>query len=169
MALPGVPQTFAIEDAKAMTEKLWWEIETFRDEQNLEHKLWRAFNCAVTAWHIIDWLWKERRRDDRWKVGKLEKFQETMERRSRELRLCRFIANASKHGGVDRKPDPTIQVTVKAKDMPPSSDEVDDSRDWEIVISDRRGEQDALQVFYKVQSFLDHEVRALPPNASQAE
>jgi hypothetical protein len=61
MALPGVPQTFAVENAQDMSEKLWWEIEAYRDEPDLQPKLWRAFNCAVTAWHISDWLWKERR------------------------------------------------------------------------------------------------------------
>src|SRR5690242_6134735 len=47
--------------ARDMVEKLWWEIEGFRDERAF--KLWRAFNCAVTTWHLTDWLWKGRKAD----------------------------------------------------------------------------------------------------------
>src|SRR4029077_9030324 len=45
-------QTFAVENALDMSNKLMWEIEAYRDEPELTPKLWRAFNCAVTAWHI---------------------------------------------------------------------------------------------------------------------
>jgi hypothetical protein len=55
MAIPGVPQTFAVENASGMIEKLNWEIEGFAHEQDIQQKLWRGFNCAVTAWHITDW------------------------------------------------------------------------------------------------------------------
>jgi hypothetical protein len=159
MALPGVPQTFAVENAQDRSEKLWWEIEAYRDEPDLQPKLWRAFNCAVTAWHISDWLWKERR-DAGLDVGDLLKFQNTMQNRSRELRLCKHIATASKHRGVDRRRDPTIRVIVRSKDTAggTSSAEIDHSQHWEIMISDQSGESDALEVFFKAQQFWDAEI-----------
>jgi hypothetical protein len=49
MGLPGVPQTFPFGNARDMAEKLCWEIEVYRDETDLQPKLGRAFNCAVTA------------------------------------------------------------------------------------------------------------------------
>ena len=86
MALAGVPQTFAFESARDMAEKLDWEIELYRREEDLQPKLWRAFNVAVTAWHISDWIWKKRKEAGK-SVGKIEKFQEDVQRRSRALNL----------------------------------------------------------------------------------
>jgi hypothetical protein len=159
MALPSVPQTFAVEDAKDMVEKLWWEIESFRDEVNLEHKLWRAFNCAVTAWHITDWLWNEVC-GDAGVSRDLAQFQTAVQDRCREVRLCRHIANASKHGGVDRGYDPEIEVIVEAKDEPVPFEEVGHSQHWEIIISDHGSKTDALVLFYRVYQFWNHEVLA---------
>ena len=118
----------------------------------LQPKQWRAFNCAVTAWHIADWLWRDLRADGR-DVGK-KQFQNAAQERCRELKLCRHIANASKHRGLDWGSDPGIQVIVRAKDTPASSsEEINRSRHWEVLISDHGSECDALAVFYKVQEF----------------
>jgi len=161
MALPGIPQTFAIESAQDMAEKLNWEVEAYREEADLQPKLWRAFNCAVTAWHISDWLWKERQAANL-PVSEVSMFQAKMQAQSRYLRMCKHIATASKHSGVDRRPDPTIQVIVRAKgdheDLTIS--ETDHTRHWEIIISDAIGEADALEVFLGAQQFWDHEIRA---------
>ena len=160
MALPGIPQTFAVENALDMSNKLMWEIEAYRDEPELTPKLWRAFNCAVTAWHISDWLWKERR-DEGLDVGSLSRFQKTMQARSGALRLCKHIATASKHGGVDRSPDLSIRVTIRAKNSAEelSFAEIDRSQHWEITICDHSGESDAIQVFWKALEFWDAEIR----------
>jgi hypothetical protein len=107
MALPGVPQTFAIEDARDMADKLYWEIREYDAEIELEKKLWRGFNCAVTAWHITDWLWRECDEEQT-----LAEFQQEMIQKCPALLSCRYIANASKHGGVDRNPIDSIQVIV---------------------------------------------------------
>ena len=159
MAIPGVPQTFAVETAQDMSEKLWWEIEAYRGEPDLQPKLWRAFNCAVTAWHISDWLFKQRQTEGV-EVGTLIDLQNDVQRRSRALKLCKHIATASKHGGVDRRFDPTIRVIVAAKITAEKVpfEEIDRSQHWEIAISDGDGETDALQVFYKAYEFWDREI-----------
>ena len=162
MALPGVPQTFAIESARDLTDKLWWSIEEYRTEPELQPKLWRAYDCAVTAWHISDWIWRERS-EAGLDVGTVTAFQNSLQAQSRVLRLCKYIATASKHAGVDRKQDPTIEVTVTPK---PSNVEVessnfslvDRSQDWDIIISDSHGTMDALAVFYAAQTFWEAEV-----------
>ena len=165
MALPGIPQAFAVEDAKELTQKLWWEIEAYRDEPSLQSKLWRAFNCAVTAWCITDWVWKEQHKA---KGMKEDDWQKLAQSRCLELRLCKYIANASKHGGVDRSPDSTINVIVRATDAPASSsDDVSHSSHWEIMVSNNSGDQDALKVFYKVHDFWMSQVYAVPPETSQ--
>jgi hypothetical protein len=85
-----------------------------------------------------------------------------MQDRSRELRLCKHIATASKHSGVDRWPNLTIKVIVRAKDTPEEIPfpQIGHSQDWEIIIVDERGECDALTVFYKAQAFWEAELHA---------
>src|SRR6202035_152627 len=58
--LPGEPQTFAFRNSLDMLAKLRWEIDGLRTESG--HPGWqevayRAFNCAITAWSLADWLW----------------------------------------------------------------------------------------------------------------
>jgi hypothetical protein len=165
MALPGVPQTFAIEDTRDMVNKLYWEIEGFRDEPELEKKLWRAFNCAVTAWHITDWLWRERAQD----AQTLAALQATMIERCRALLPCRHIANASKHGGVDRNPDDSITVRVEGSDddlgeWPQAILESLKSHHWKIMIGTPDGEIDAFVLFDRVRQFWDEILGESPPS-----
>ena len=50
---------FALGTPADLLEKLSREIERFRqDEQNQSD---HAFNFAVTAWHITDWVYKDTR------------------------------------------------------------------------------------------------------------
>jgi hypothetical protein len=156
MALVGVPQTFAVEGSRDLVNKLWWEIEEYRDEAELEKKLWRAFNCAVTAWHICDWLWRERTADRKEQRG-LAAFQTAMKEKCRHLNFCRHIATASKHGGVDRHFDDSINVVVRATRDPLEGAFSDSlkSKHWEIIVTDQHLSYDALEVFYVVQSFWD--------------
>lgn len=155
MALPGVPQTFAVEDARDMVDKLYWEIEEYNNETNLPKKLWRGYNCAVTAWHITDWLWREAKGEQT-----LSEFQAAMIKKCPDLLPCRYIANALKHGGVDRNQNDSIQVVVRATeaelgDCPQAILESQKSKHWEIVIIRPDGETDALRIFYSVQTYWD--------------
>lgn len=155
MALPGVPQTFAIEDAADMVNKLAWEIDGLRDEPEIERKLWRAFNCAVTAWHVTDWLWRERGEGHTLSV-----FQAGLIERCPALLACRYITNASKHGGVDRNPNDTITVRVEASDddlgdWPQAILQSTRSHHWSLVIRTPEGEVDALVLFDRVRQFWD--------------
>jgi hypothetical protein len=62
-------------------------------------------NCAVTVWHLCDWLWLHHIAGDhairtRLNVNSLREFQDWACSQQRELRICDIVANASKHGGV---------------------------------------------------------------------
>jgi hypothetical protein len=156
MALPGVPQTFAIENAREMADKLDWEIEKYDNEIDQQKKLWRGFNCAVTAWHIIDWLWREQKEKGE---PKLRNFRTERKKECWALLPCQYIANASKHSGVDRNKNDSIKVVVRPKgtdlgDWPQAILESQKSAHWEIVIITPQGETDALQIFRIVHQYL---------------
>jgi hypothetical protein len=143
-----------------MAQKLDWETDLYRRERDLQPKLWRAFNVAVTAWHMSDWVFIERR-DAGVLSGQVQDFQIDVQARCRALRLCKHVATASKHYRVERKPDPSIKVIVQANETPIADDmsDVDDARHWDIVILDDTGPTDALAVFYAAQAFWDAEIR----------
>ena len=163
MALLGVAQTFAVESSSDMVEKLWWEIEGYSSEIKLQPKLWRAFNCAVTSWQISDWLWKERKSAGL-VATQLQQFQAALLEQSRVLRMCKHLANASKHGGVDRAFDKSINVQVCANEPlgEVRFEDIGQAKHWKIIVTDADGKQDALDVFQQAYTFWQNELMANP-------
>jgi hypothetical protein len=100
--MPGAPQVFAIQNSRDMLKKLRWEIDELRGDSG--HPGWqgvayRAFNCAVTAWTLTDWLWAEV--SDHHKHAnfgsRLKNFQSVCRRNSTDLDICESLANSGKH------------------------------------------------------------------------
>lgn len=58
----------------------------------------QLFNFAITAWHVVDWIWKT---DPSiivgWSGTKFIDFQTELKTRCRGLALCQDLANGSKH------------------------------------------------------------------------
>src|SRR5207253_11541 len=80
---------------------------------------YHAFNCAVTAWHMTDWIWQTATAEDRaYLLSKLAApatgksnfgaFTGELVKRHRVLHICRQIATGSKHKIVERNPDPDV-------------------------------------------------------------
>lgn len=117
-------KAFELRDARDMLEKLQWELNNLFSRQRHDIKVCRyhAFNCAVTAWHVTDWLWEEissspelrARVHDRIgiPVNNCKDFQRYVRNDCRALKLCHQIANGSKHCKVTHKPDPTISALI---------------------------------------------------------
>jgi hypothetical protein len=87
-------------------------MSVWEDNQADNVPLFHAFNTAITAWHIIDWLWQYDCATRRKLAIKfqfvfectptgikraLEKFQDAVVLHCDELKVCREIANGSKH------------------------------------------------------------------------
>ena len=115
-------KAFELSDSRHMLEKLRWEMNNldFRQQHDIAACQYHSFNCAVTAWHVTDWLWhdisSELRNKLRDKKGKPLKeckdFQEYVREACPALRLCHQIANGSKHCLLERRPDPTISTII---------------------------------------------------------
>jgi hypothetical protein len=114
-----IENVFAMSEPQHMLSKLLWEIDglmqsqsVWVDNETFPTPIFRAWNAAVTAWHISDWLWASNAQT-RAKMATvhgfvyeetatgirrgLEKFQEAVAIRERSLFICREIANGSKH------------------------------------------------------------------------
>lgn len=127
MALPSREQTFAFENCRELVQKLSREIDRYRevagsDEEDDWDALIRvvdqlkdsAFNAAVTAWHLCDWVFNDMTAEQRAKFGfkKLGDLQNHARQNCRALHLCRQAATASKHWTVEQHADPDVQVVV---------------------------------------------------------
>ena len=105
-------------------EKLRWELNNLfcRQRYDIAVCSYHAFNCAVTAWHVTDWLWQDissslelktkmqEKNMNSW--TKCEEFQHYVRENCRALRLCYQIATGSKHCLMERKPDSTISAVI---------------------------------------------------------
>ena len=116
---------FAMATPHHLLLKLSWEIKQLRLSMQSERHLtdthapaYHAFNCAVTCWHLTDWVWEssdEERRQlissqlDEVKIKAIEEFQAAVRTKHRSLYICWQIANGSKHFRL-RKTDPAIKT-----------------------------------------------------------
>jgi len=129
----GPTSVFALATPQHMLTKLGWEIHQLRESQSprSDDFVWpltpayHAYNCAVTAWHLVDWTWCTSGRELREQIGLkyhfdvpnserrgLEQFADSVARDCRALHLCRVIANGSKHMKVG-KPDHGVKTQIK--------------------------------------------------------
>jgi hypothetical protein len=100
MAFPGRPQTFALENCRDLLNKLKREIERFSAAgNNIETRKDFAFNAAVTAWHLCDWVFEDMTEAhcDKFNIHSRKQMQDYARTQCRALHLCRQVATASKH------------------------------------------------------------------------
>lgn len=113
MPLLGREQTFALGNCHDLLAKLDRELDRYRgvtgrDESEPQALLDlvdrlkdNAFNAAVTAWHLCDWVFEDMTPEQRQKLGfnALSDLQAHVRTNCRALYLCRYVATASKHWG----------------------------------------------------------------------
>ena len=123
------PNAFSLSMPTHMLFKLHWEIANLKRAVKQSDALdaWRApafhaYNCAVTAWHCADWTWEfpdDAGRHDLAETfefelsksakGNADRFFEVVCKQSREIYICRQIANGSKHMKL-RTSDKSVRV-----------------------------------------------------------
>jgi hypothetical protein len=128
MPLPSRDQTFAFANCRELLEKLDRETDRYRDvagrDEDEPEALFNmvnqlkdsAFNAAVTAWHLCDWVFNDMTAEQRRSLNfnTLTDLQNYAKKNCRSLHLCRQAATASKHWIVDKYPDPNVEVVVTA-------------------------------------------------------
>jgi hypothetical protein len=104
-----VQTIFELRDSRDLLEKLRWELQNLfcRQRHDVAVCQYHTFNCAVTAWHITDWLWRdlppqlkgELRNASGELLREFKDFQEYVREACPALKLCNQVANGSKHSG----------------------------------------------------------------------
>lgn len=114
-----ISTVFGMDHPQHMWTKLAWELNglidsmsVWKDNEAAPEPLFHAFNTAVTAWHMTDWLWQYDCATRKKLATKfqfvfectptgikrgLEKLQDAVVLHCDELKVCREIANGSKH------------------------------------------------------------------------
>ena len=115
-----------LHSAEDLLRKLRWEmgemehkIDQVRDD---EVGAYHAFNAAVTAWHICDWVWETAPLELRARFQHdspepsaqgVRLLQALVCDQCRELYICRQLATGAKHFRVDRFNDPGVTASLQ--------------------------------------------------------
>jgi hypothetical protein len=123
--LPPKPHyAWTIKTSRDLLDKAIRDLDRFRraHESGDRYQVDHAINCAITLWHVHDWLWQERTAE--WQAQGLvdqpafQKWLESKDGRDR-LALCRRLANGSKHFA-PRKSRVDANTYVSERDVPDS-------------------------------------------------
>ena len=119
MAFPSRPHTFALENCRNLLDKLKREIARLNGAASDDFDTHNdsAFNAAVTAWHLCDWVFADMTADqrDELKIHSVEEMREHARKQCRALHLCRQVATASKHWRVERYPDSKVKAITQRR------------------------------------------------------
>jgi hypothetical protein len=178
-----IPNVFALNEPQHMVSKLYFEIMKLMDSLSIwtERKefpepLFIAFNTAVTAWHITDWLWESRESTralmkkrfkfdyNEWSFrGRntgFDRFQKAIVKECRPLYICREIANASKHMR-RRKSDTNIKAVAQ---WHPGIENFGHAKVGDLVMSlnifDGEVQHDAQKLFIDAAGYWENLLRA---------
>lgn len=124
--LPSPPRyVFHIATPQHLLAKLYWEIEQLEccntefEPGTAEHLYasYKAFNTAVTAWHMVDWVWHSTTNKDflakdvEAQFPTEQSFRNALTKANRDLAICREIADGSKHKEL-RTSDSGVRVSL---------------------------------------------------------
>lgn len=74
-----------------------------------------AINCALTAWHISDWVFVSGLKTDTVSANSLGNFQKQLIDDCSDLGICKDLANGSKHFKIDRPEQSNVSQTSNRK------------------------------------------------------
>src|SRR5690348_858795 len=95
------------DDAITWLSKLTWEIAQIFEhpKDNVSVRIYRSMNCAITAWHMVDWIYMLSDKSQRKELSRITeahkfkdgKFDLAIQAWCPAIGLCRQIATAAKH------------------------------------------------------------------------
>ncbi len=133
MAIPSRDQTFALESCRDLVRKLEYDLVLLGKDRpdDTDYLPFMAFNAAITAWQLSDWVWLDMTPDQRKELARdwgnflsssnlslvnAGDFRGVLRRKERTIGICRQIATASKHAEVTSGGDQTIRTVYALVD-----------------------------------------------------
>jgi hypothetical protein len=160
--LSAPDKVFVLASPTHVLHKLHWEIIQLKKALVSEPEkiaythapAYYAFNCAVTAWHLADWVWEASSPDQRAEIlqqlgsdarANKSTFQKALMEKCRAIHICRQIATGSKHMTVTQHPDPNVRVEMRWDSAP--AGEVKAGYHYRLLIHDGGVERPAVDIF----------------------
>ncbi|MFM0072603.1 hypothetical protein PQQ86_15715 [Paraburkholderia sediminicola] len=154
--------SFGLNTAHSMVKKAWREYQRCTNAASNDDRRDAAINCAITLWHMNDWVWNGIAAAARDKPELKDLLGVTGRRLTKddlvkwavsacpELNVCQSICNGSKH---------VVCAGITAARMTP--DDVDKTSEVEnavgrLEIIDDEGVRDGIEVLYKAFEFWYH-------------
>ncbi len=114
------PYGYKLHSPKSLLGKMDRELARVQKDEKWQSD--HAFNFAVTAWHMTDWLWDhavETNPGQREYFGRTNKkrFQNFVRGESKALDICMDLANGAKHFNVSRQTKVALSADVSAKEI----------------------------------------------------
>lgn len=114
------PYGYKLHSPKSLLGKMDRELARVQKDKKWQSD--HAFNFAVTAWHMTDWLWhyaEETNPGQREYFGRTNKkrFQNFVRGESKALDICMDLANGAKHFHVSRQTKVALSADVSAKEI----------------------------------------------------
>lgn len=104
--------------------KLKWEIEQLSETRGFE-AAFVSLNCAITAWHVTDWIWQLSDEPGRTRLAaclgvvpfrEQKNFAAAVQDASEAIAVCRQLATAAKHLSVNKFPRVDLATTLRLGD-----------------------------------------------------
>lgn len=174
--LERLPKVFTLSTPQHLLGKLRWEVAGFKRAEASKHRLgwhltasYHAANCAITAWHMTDWIWQYLGEQDRRDLAEalgvtpvtLPEFQAYVRNASRALNCCRDIATGSKHMKLTRPgADPDVDAKAEwghaaAKRGKAEPVGTPASYTTHLLVTDRQGTRPAREIFEEAFTYWD--------------
>ena len=105
--------------AKLRRELARFEASTSHESFEHRHQSDLAFNCAVTAWHLVDWTWQFRHQEQTIAAKipghfNFQDFHALVRNECEALDICHEIATGAKHVHLTRKDNPVVEAATKS-------------------------------------------------------
>jgi hypothetical protein len=177
---PSSNHVFALSGPDDMLRKLHWEIgqlkQALKPRRSFsfgDEPAYAAFNCAVTSWHLTDWVWEgcgdqEMRSQLCERLAAAEEsllgYQSALGRKHRSIYICQQIATGSKHSK-PRRPDPNVKAEEVWQLLPPMAGRLRagqrlGSRQYRLTLVDKDVRRDLLEIFQEAAERWEDELRA---------
>lgn len=127
MTTTSSTKTFDLQTPSGLILKLRFDIRRLHDASGTLDVRYAAIDCAVDAWHLVDWVLQfvndERHIElsgvERHKHGAAEGFLKKNSARLPDLRQIQVIANTGKHRALRKGDDPTFKTFTTVVFNPP--------------------------------------------------
>ncbi|MFC2138619.1 hypothetical protein ACFLTE_10620 [Bacteroidota bacterium] len=116
--------SFNIKNSKDFFAKLLADYDDYKANKTISRT---ALNCAMTAWHLIDWIYYEFGYNTSGQFNKISDFQEFFKLKCPSMQIMHDLTNGTKHYLLTRH-----QPKIKKTDLHKGSYSNDYSRDYDI-------------------------------------